>query len=58
MTKYGCMNAKDTSRIIRDDQGQLNPLRDVYYDCPGPADPERAWLCEQCPAAEVVGAAA
>lgn len=58
MTKYGCLSARDPSRIIRDDQDQSDRLRDVYYDCPGPADPERAWLCASCPAAEVVGAAA
>ena len=53
MAQFRCPTSKDPKRIIKDTHDSIDPKNYTYYPCPGPADPERAWLCEECQAAKV-----
>jgi hypothetical protein len=51
--KLTCPSSKDPARIIKDTHGSIDMREHSYYPCPGPADPDRAWLCQQCRCAAV-----
>jgi len=52
MTQLCCPEIKTPNAIVFDTHDRIDPLAYTYHPCPGIANPDRSWLCEECGAAK------